>query len=79
MPSSFSSSASFPPTRCGLPDNPFIYSYFALSLEGLKHGFVWQLLTYQFMHGGLFHILLNGWAIYVFGRAMEETLGPGNS
>ena len=60
-----------------VPDNPFIYNYFALSLEGLEHGFVWQLLTYQFMHSGLLHILLNCWAIYVFGRAMEETLGPG--
>lgn len=60
-----------------VPDNPFIYNYFALSLEGLEHGFIWQLLTYQFMHSGLLHILLNCWAIYVFGRVMEETLGPG--
>jgi membrane associated rhomboid family serine protease len=54
---------------------PPVGSYFALSVEGLKHGYVWQLLTYQFMHAGLLHILLNGWAIYVFGRAIEETLG----
>jgi rhomboid family protein len=63
------------PTRL-VPDNPFFYYYFALSLEGLAHGFIWQLLTYQFMHSGLLHIFLNCWAIYVFGRAMEETLGP---
>ena len=50
-------------------------SYFALSVEGLKHGYVWQLLTYQFMHAGVLHILLNGWAIYVFGQAIEQTLG----
>jgi membrane associated rhomboid family serine protease len=49
--------------------------FFALSVEGLKHGFVWQLLTYQFMHAGLLHLLLNCWAIYVFGRAIEATLG----
>src|SRR5208282_4039954 len=54
---------------------PPVGSYFALSVEGLKHGYVWQLLTYQFMHAGLLHILLNGWAIYDFGRAIEETLG----
>ncbi|MGH7969887.1 MAG: rhomboid family intramembrane serine protease [Limisphaerales bacterium] len=59
-----------------VPNNPFFYYYFALSLEGLKHGFVWQLLTYQFMHSGLLHIFLNCWAIYVFGRVMEESLGP---
>ena len=50
-------------------------SYFALSVEGLKHGYVWQLLTYQFMHAGVLHILLNGWAIYVFGHSIEEALG----
>jgi membrane associated rhomboid family serine protease len=49
--------------------------YFALSVEGLRHGFVWQLLTYQFMHGGWLHLLLNCWAIYIFGREVEETLG----
>ncbi len=49
--------------------------WFALSVWGLRHGFVWQLLTYQFMHGGLLHLLLNCWAIYVFGREVEETLG----
>jgi membrane associated rhomboid family serine protease len=49
--------------------------YFALSVNGLRHGFVWQLFTYQFMHGGWLHLLLNCWAIYVFGREVEETLG----
>ncbi len=49
--------------------------YFALSEEGLRHGFVWQLLTFQFMHAGLLHLVVNCWAIYVFGRAIEEMLG----
>ena len=49
--------------------------YFALSLWGLEHGFVWQLLTYQFMHANLLHLLFNCWAIYVFGRELEESLG----
>src|ERR1035437_8807 len=49
--------------------------YFALSVEGLRHGYVWQLLTYQLMHGGPVHLLLNCWMIYVFGREVEETLG----
>lgn len=52
-----------------------VYEYFALSLEGLKSGFVWQLLTFQFMHAGILHLLLNCWAIYVFGREIESTLG----
>jgi len=49
--------------------------WFALSVDGLRHGFVWQLLTYQFMHAGWLHLLLNCWMIYVFGREVEETLG----
>ena len=52
-----------------------VNEYFALSLDGLKHGYVWQLLTFQFMHGGLMHLLLNSLAIYVFGRPLEATLG----
>ena len=50
-------------------------TYFALSLEGLKQGFVWQLLTFQFMHAGWMHILFNSLAIYFFGRPVEDALG----
>jgi membrane associated rhomboid family serine protease len=50
--------------------------YLALSVSGLARGYVWQLLTYQFLHGGLLHLLLNLVAIYFFGRAIEEALGP---
>src|SRR5512138_782292 len=49
--------------------------YLALSIEGLRHGYVWQLLTYQFLHGGLIHLLLNCFVIYFFGREMEYVLG----
>jgi membrane associated rhomboid family serine protease len=51
--------------------------YLPLSVEGLEHGYVWQLLTYQFLHAGLWHILGNCWVIYVFGREMESVLGGG--
>ena len=58
-----------------------IWRYFALSKEGLGNGFLWQLVTFQFMHaplsnGGILHLLLNCWAIYMFGRPVEEALGP---
>ncbi|HEX5399382.1 MAG TPA: rhomboid family intramembrane serine protease [Verrucomicrobiae bacterium] len=51
--------------------------YFALSLAGLKHGFVWQLLTFQLMHSTFdwMHIVLNSLAIYFFGRPVELALG----
>jgi len=51
------------------------YGYFALSLAGLKHGFVWQLLTFQFMHAGWIHLIFNSLAIFFFGRPVEAALG----
>ncbi|MCI0540328.1 MAG: rhomboid family intramembrane serine protease [Verrucomicrobiales bacterium] len=53
---------------------PF-HQLFALSVEGLKHGFIWQFLTFQFLHGGIWHLVFNLLAIYFFGRAVEDVLG----
>ncbi|MEY2411349.1 MAG: hypothetical protein QOF48_4019 [Verrucomicrobiota bacterium] len=50
-------------------------NYGALSLEGIRQGYIWQLITYQFLHGGLMHLLLNGFVLYSFGRPLEEALG----
>lgn len=58
------------------PDYPFD-ERFALSLAGIKSGYVWQLLTFQLMHASPLHIFLNSWAIYVFGREVEVFLGKG--
>lgn len=49
--------------------------YGALSLDGLKRGFIWQLLTYQFLHGGMMHLVVNSVGLYFFGRPMELMLG----
>src|SRR5439155_20817412 len=54
---------------------PKAYEYFPLSVDGLLHGYVWQLLTFQFMHAGWLHLLLNCWGIYMFGREVEDVLG----
>ena len=48
---------------------------FALSTWGLGHGYIWQLVTFQFMHSGLWHLIGNLIAIYFFGRAIEDALG----
>jgi membrane associated rhomboid family serine protease len=53
----------------------FQYHYLALSFEGLKSGFVWQLLTFQFMHASLLHIAVNSLAIFFFGRPIEMAIG----
>ena len=35
----------------------------------------WQLLTYAFLHGGLAHLSLNMFALWMFGRDCERALG----
>ena len=55
----------------------FIQNYLALSLEGLKHGYCWQFLTFQFLHVGWLHLIFNCLAIFFFGRPVETALGRG--
>jgi len=35
----------------------------------------WQLVTYAFLHGGLFHLGFNMLALYMFGGAIERVFG----
>jgi membrane associated rhomboid family serine protease len=53
----------------------FSQKYLELSLEGFRRGYVWELLSYQFLHGSWPHVLLNCWALFVFGRGVEWTVG----
>jgi membrane associated rhomboid family serine protease len=52
-----------------------LHLYFGLSTEGLGHGFIWQLLTFQFLHAGAFHLICNLFVIYFAGNALENVLG----
>lgn len=37
--------------------------------------FIWQLFTYQFLHGGIFHLLFNMLALWMFGCDLERRWG----
>ncbi len=43
----------------------------AIALEGEW----WRLFTAMFLHAGLFHILFNAWALWVFGTMVERDFG----
>src|SRR5574340_1582228 len=54
---------------------PRLESYLGLHPIVLLHGAVWQLFTFQVLHGGPFHLLINCAMLYIFGRPMEVALG----
>jgi rhomboid family protein len=41
----------------------------------LEHGFLWQFVTYMFLHGGAMHILFNMLGIWMFGVELERRWG----
>jgi membrane associated rhomboid family serine protease len=58
----------------GVPAESILIRWFALM--PLSNGFeIWQLLTYQFMHGGFSHILFNMFALWMFGMEIENEWG----
>lgn len=47
------------------------YSWFTCFGEGQ----LWRLITYQFLHANLWHLVFNMWALYFFGYAVEYFMG----
>jgi membrane associated rhomboid family serine protease len=53
-----------------------VFSYFALVPAAVvKLFFIWQLVTYMFLHGNIWHILWNMLALWMFGRDLELLWG----
>ena len=59
----------------GIPADNFIIRWFALMPLGSGYFEVWQLITYQFMHGGFFHIAINMFILWMFGIEIENLWG----
>ena len=53
----------------------FNLDYFALTPDLFLRGYVWQLLTFQFLHAGPSHLIFNGLGLWMFGRELEARLG----
>jgi membrane associated rhomboid family serine protease len=63
-----------------IADPSFEYHYivqiFGLVPSAFTHGLrIWQPFTYMFLHGGLFHILINMLMLWMFGRELELVWG----
>lgn len=53
-----------------------VTDYLGLSPQAVLTGpMVWQIFTYQFLHGGFFHIFFNMFVLWMFGTEVEQTLG----
>ena len=54
-----------------------IDKWFKLSWDGIKQGYVWQILTYQFLHAwpSPFHLLFNCIGLFFLGRAVQNSIG----
>jgi membrane associated rhomboid family serine protease len=54
--------------------------YLALSKDGLRSFYFWQIFTFQFLHAGPWplHLIGNCFVLWIFGREVEQALGPKN-
>ena len=48
---------------------------FGLSMRGISRGMLWQFITHLFLHGSLFHLLVNMLGLWFAGRILENLLG----
>jgi membrane associated rhomboid family serine protease len=55
----------------------FILGAGALIPAAVTHGAIWQLVTYSFLHAGLFHVLFNMLTLWMFGSQLEQGWGKG--
>src|SRR5207237_6434699 len=47
-----------------------------LNRAALTRGYVWQFLTFQFLHAGFLHFFCNALGLYFLGIALEVSLAP---
>jgi len=59
----------------GLPIDVVVMEKFALWPATSGSFLPWQLLSYQFMHGGISHLLFNMLALWMFGVELEYIWG----
>lgn len=51
---------------------PILEQFFALNPQKVRSFWIWQLLTYSFIHFEFFHLLFNMLALWMFGSELEN-------
>jgi membrane associated rhomboid family serine protease len=64
----------------GVPIDSLIVDFFALQPLFIANPFAgtfypWQLISYQFLHGGFMHLFFNMFALWMFGKDLEDMWG----
>ena len=54
---------------------PYSGGTFAQPVGGIVGGEWWRLLSSIFLHGGVIHLALNGYVLWIFGTAIERDIG----
>lgn len=55
--------------------NPRATIYLAMIPSLVLRGWLWQFVTYMFVHSGFSHILFNMLSLYIFGSMVEKRIG----
>jgi rhomboid protease GluP len=57
------------------PDEQTLFDLGAMYPLAIADGQYWRLFTAIFLHAGLLHLAFNGYALWLFGRSIEGSLG----
>ena len=52
-----------------------LVDYLVLSSAGVKSGFIWQFFSFQMLHAGFLHIMINCLIIWMIGRHVDHAIG----
>jgi|YelNatPaOPRAMG01_1025707.scaffolds.fasta_scaffold00014_62 membrane associated rhomboid family serine protease len=53
----------------------FVLTFGLVPAQAVEHLLLWQVVTYMFLHGGVFHLFFNMFALWMFGSEVESELG----
>jgi len=52
-----------------------LYTFGLVPYQVVRNLWLWQIFTYMFLHGGLFHLLINLFVLWMFGKPVERAWG----